>query len=76
MYHQYSPVAVSVDTPELYVGLGSDGRGPWGTIDQSQLSKAAAFTNAGDPLTVNIHLLETNETSCKNTGHDMQCIKY
>lgn len=56
MYHQYPPVAVSVDAPELHVGLGSDGGGSRGAVDQSQLSEAAALSDAGDPLTVHIHL--------------------
>lgn len=56
MYHQYPPVAVSVDAPQLDVGLGSDGGGSRCAVDQSQLSKAAALSDAGDPLTVHIHL--------------------
>ncbi len=52
LYHQYSPVAVSVDAPELDVGLGLDRGGSRGAVDQSQLSEAAASPDAGGPLTV------------------------
>lgn len=55
-YHQYSPVAVSVDAPQLDIGLASDRGCPGGAVDQCQLSKAAALADAGRPLTVHIHL--------------------
>ncbi len=63
LYHQYSPVAVSVDAPELDVGLGSDRGGSRGAVDQSQLSEAAALADAGGPLTVHTHLRENTLVS-------------
>lgn len=55
-YHQYSPVAFSVNAPQLDIGLGPNCRGTRGPIDQSQLPKTASLTNAGHPFTVNINL--------------------
>lgn len=57
-HHQYSPVTVSVDAPQLHVGLGSDSGRPRGAVDQGQLSEAASFSNAGHPFVVHIHLEE------------------
>ena len=55
-HHEYSPVAVSVDAPQLDVGLGSDCGRPRGAVDQGQLSKAASFSDAGHPFIVHIDL--------------------
>lgn len=55
-YHEDAPVAVSVDAPQLEVGLGFDGGGPGGPVDQGQFSETAAFPDAGHPLPVHVHL--------------------
>lgn len=55
-HHKYSPVAVSVDAPQLDVGLGSNCGRPRGAVYQCQLSEAATFSNAGHPFVVHIDL--------------------
>lgn len=55
-YHQYSPVALSVNTPQLDIGLGFNGSSTRGPVDQCQLSETASFPNAGNPFIVDIHL--------------------
>lgn len=55
-HHEYSPVAVSVNSPQLDIGLGFNGGCPRCPVDQGQLSKAAALPNAGHPLIIHIHL--------------------
>lgn len=57
-HHQYPPVALPVDAPQLDVGLGLDGGGPRGPVDQRQLPEAAALADAGHPLVVDVHLEE------------------
>lgn len=55
-HHEDPPVAVPVNAPELEVRLGLHGRCPGGAIDEGQLPKAPAFTDAGHPLSVHVHL--------------------
>lgn len=55
-HHEDTPVAVPVNAPELEVCLGLHGRCPGGAIDEGQLPKAPAFTDAGHPLSVHVHL--------------------
>lgn len=62
-YHEDTPVAVSVDAPQLKIGLGLDGGSSGSPINQSQLSKTASFSNTGHPLAIHIHLQTEQETS-------------
>lgn len=55
-HHEDTPVAVPVNAPELEVRLGLHSRCPGGAIDEGQLPKAPAFTDAGHPLSVHVHL--------------------
>lgn len=55
-YHQYSPVALSVDTPQLDIGLSFNCSCTRGPVDQRQLSETASLPNAGNPFIVDIHL--------------------
>ena len=55
-HHEDTPVAVPVDAPELEVRLGLHGCCPGGAIDEGQLPKAPAFTDACHPLSVHVHL--------------------
>ena len=64
-HHKYSPVAVSVDAPQLDVGLGSNCGRPRGAVYQGQLSKAASFPDAGHPFIVHIHLSDWWEETKK-----------
>lgn len=71
--HKYSPVTVSVDAPQLHVGLGSNGGGPRGTVDQGQLSKTSSLPNTGHPFIVYIHLsqeVQKNEEKKKKNPTD------
>lgn len=70
-YHEDAPVAVSVDAPQLEVGLGFDGGGPRGPVDQSKFSETAAFPDAGHPLPVHVHLRREEETrvTSHSSGH-------
>lgn len=73
-YHEDAPVAVSVDAPQLEVGLGFDGGGPRGPVDQSQFSETTAFPDAGHPLAVHVHLRREGETgvttgALRSSGH-------
>lgn len=61
LHHEYSPVAVSVDAPQLHVGLGSDCSRPRGAVDQRQLSEAATLPDAGDPFVVHVHLSDRTD---------------
>lgn len=69
-HHEYSPVAVSVDAPQLHVGLSSDCGCSGGTVDESQLTKAASFPNAGHPLVVHIHLAEAHRRHVNTDGQN------
>ena len=55
-HHKYSPVAVSVDAPQLDIGLSSNCGRSWSAVYQGQLAEAASFPNTGHPLIVHIHL--------------------
>lgn len=73
-YHEDAPVAVSVDAPQLEVGLGFDGGGPRGPVDQSQFSKTTAFPDAGHPLPVHVHLRReegprVTDEALRSSGH-------
>lgn len=57
-HHEYPPVTVPVDPPQLHVSFGSHRGRPGGAVDQRQLSKAAPLSDAGDPLAVDIDLYE------------------
>lgn len=54
--HQYPPVALPVNSPQLDIGLGFDGGGPGGPVDQRQFPEAAALPDAGYPFVVDVHL--------------------
>lgn len=58
IYHEYSPVAFSIDAPQLDISLGPNCSCTRGPIDQSKLSKTASLANAGHPFIVDIHLDE------------------
>lgn len=62
-HHKYSPVAVSVNAPQLDIGLGSDCGRPRSAVDQGQLSEAAALSDAGHPFIVHIDLLDWQDTN-------------
>lgn len=55
-HHEDAAVAVSVDAPELEVGLGRHGGRPGGAVDERELPEAAALADAGYPLSVHVHL--------------------
>lgn len=55
-YHQYSPVALSVDTPQLDIGLGFNCSCTRCPVDQCQLPETASLSNAGNPFIVDIYL--------------------
>lgn len=55
-HHQYPPVALPVDAPQLDIGLGLDSGGPRGPVDQRQLPEAAALADAAHPFVVDVHL--------------------
>lgn len=61
-HHQYPPVALPVNAPQLDIGLGFDGGGPGGAVDQRQLSEAAALPDAGHPVVVDVHLEKRPES--------------
>lgn len=61
-YHEDAPVAVSVDAPQLEVGLGFDSGRPRGPVDQGEFSETPAFADAGHPLPVHVHLRGEEET--------------
>lgn len=67
-YHEDATVAVSVDAPQLEVGLGFDGGRPRGAVDQSQFSKTAPLADAGDPLPVHVHLRREEEKKGDGRG--------
>lgn len=67
-YHKDASVAVSVDAPQLEVGLGLDGGGPRGPVDQSKFPETAAFPDAGHPLPVHVHLRGEEETGVTDWG--------
>lgn len=73
-YHEDAPVAVPVDAPQLEIGLGFDGGGPGGPVDQSQFPEAAPFPDAGHPLPVHVHLRREEGTrvtdgALRSSGH-------
>lgn len=68
-HHQYPPVALPVDAPQLDVGLGLDGGGPRGPVDQRQLPEAAALADAGHPFVVDVHLEERKARERKALSH-------
>lgn len=70
-YHQYSPVAFSVDAPQFDVGLGPDCSCTRGPIDQSQLPKTASLTNAGHKLIVHINLGDRQEKLINRVSNDV-----
>lgn len=77
-HHKYSPVAVSIDAPQLDIGLSSYCGCSWGTVYESQLTKAASFPNTGHPLIVHIHLTESQRrrliTDVQNKHQSSVCV--
>lgn len=62
-HHQYPPVALPVNSPQLDIRLGFDGGGPGGPVDQRQLPEAAALADAGHPFVVDVHLGKKGQTA-------------
>lgn len=71
-HHKYSPVAVSVDAPQLHIGLGSNCGRPWGAVYQGQFAEAASFPDTGHPLIVHIHLWEKQGRHQLNSNINLQ----
>lgn len=68
-YHQYSPVALSVDTPQLDIRLGLNCSCTRGPVDQCQLPETASLPNAGNPFIVDIHLKKQESKNLCNILH-------
>lgn len=73
-YHQYSPVTVSVDAPQLDIGLGSDCGRPRGAVYQGQFAEATPFPDASHQLVVHIYLSWVY-TSRQKLNSDVKLLK-
>ena len=54
--HEDPAVGVSVNGPQLYVGLCLDGGRPGSPVDQSQLTKAPTLTDRAHEIVVDVDL--------------------
>lgn len=67
-YHEYSPVTVSVDAPQLDIGLGSNCGRPRGAVYQGQFAEATSFPDTSHQLIVHIYLSEEQSRSKLNSN--------